>query len=481
MASAVRGEKCGSGRIREVILVLTLVLMAGDSRAVPLDPSFFIEGVQSEVVNPFNRTIFNRFNLTEEQILSIQERSNPNLRDSAAQTSNTQYLQQIATQRNSRLNDIVKTVRKAISNDPSGSVSKEKAGFPLCNGDTTRPEEWQLGNNVTLQFSSTVFTSNSDDRLSSALLRLYKINPGQNREQGAGQQAPAQPASTETPGRPISNCAEQPPVGPQVRVTVSIVLQQRKKQRKKRTCNTVMLSSSSTGWVEIDVKCALAYWEQQQRQEQAHRQQLRPQPQLTASVVGTLVLEVHDDEENPLKPGLYFEPPSCDQAEIAVPWSVYRTEPFKSHLASWTLPRKPRIDILFNGSNSMKSIYNTPKSRAYIESTTSNSPTIDNQLDESGDIECQQRGRTHLHHRRHHSHNHSHQQPESDSESAQAEAEIEAEELLFSASNSEQQMEPISNHHRHRTGHHHPHQLHQHHQHHHRHPKHHKIPTHKQE
>nr|XP_016930631.1 protein anachronism isoform X4 [Drosophila suzukii] len=456
MASAVRGERCGRSRIRELILVLTLVTMSGNSRAIPLDPSFFIEGVQSEVVNPFNRTILNRFNLTEEQILSIQNRSNPNMRDSAGQTSNQQFLQQIATQ---RLNDILKNVQKAISNEPNGSVSKEKAGFPICNAETTSPQEWPVGNNVTLTFASSVFTSNSDDRLSSAVLRLYKINPGQTRDQSGGQ-VPAQPVSTETSGSQAANCAEQPPVGPQIRVTVSIVLQQRKKQRKKRTCNTAMLSSSSSGWVEIDVKCALAYWEQQQRQEQQHRQQLRPQPQLTSSVVGTLVIEVHDDEENPLKPGLYFEPPTCDQAEVAVPWRVYRTEPFKSHLASWPLPRKPRLDILFNGSNYMKSICNTPKSRAYIESTTSNSPTIDNQLDESGEIEC-------LHHRRHHNHNHSH--------------EIEAEELMSSASNSEQQMEPISNHHRHRTGHHHPHQLHQHHQHHHRHPKHHKIPTHKQE
>ncbi|XP_016930632.2 protein anachronism isoform X5 [Drosophila suzukii] len=315
MASAVRGERCGRSRIRELILVLTLVTMSGNSRAIPLDPSFFIEGVQSEVVNPFNRTILNRFNLTEEQILSIQNRSNPNMRDSAGQTSNQQFLQQIATQRNSRLNDILKNVQKAISNEPNGSVSKEKAGFPICNAETTSPQEWSVGNNVTLTFASSVFTSNSDDRLSSAVLRLYKTNPGQTRDQSGGQ-VPAQPVSTETSGSPAANCAEQPPVGPQIRVTVSIVLQQRKKrklERKKRTCNTAMLSSTSSGWVEIDVKCALAYWEQQQRQEQQHRQQLRPQPQLTSSVVGTLVIEVHDDEENPLKPGLYFEPPTCDQ------------------------------------------------------------------------------------------------------------------------------------------------------------------------
>lgn len=95
----MRGEKCERSRIRELVLILSLITMAGDSRATPFDPSFFIEGVQSEVVNPFNRTILNRFNLTEEQILSIQNRSNPNMRDDSSQSSNQQYLQQVATQR----------------------------------------------------------------------------------------------------------------------------------------------------------------------------------------------------------------------------------------------------------------------------------------------------------------------------------------------------------------------------------------------
>ncbi|XP_016971293.1 protein anachronism isoform X2 [Drosophila rhopaloa] len=311
MASVVRCEKSGRNRIRELVLVLSLVLMAGDSRAAPFDPSFFIEGVQSEVVNPFNRTIFNRFNLTEEQILSIQNRSNPNMRDTSPQSPNEVLLRQVATH---RLNDIAQIVQKTILNENSG-VSKEKAGFPFCDKETTNSDEWQLGNNVTLHFASTVFSSNSEDRLSSALLRLYKTNPGQNRDQDPGQ-IPAQPVSTESPGTMAPNCAKQPTVGPQIRVTVSIILQQRKKQRKKRTCNTAMLSSSSTGWVEIDVKCALAYWEQQNRQEQQHRQMLRqqqPQNQLITSVVGLLMIEVHDDEENPLKPGLYFEPPTCEQ------------------------------------------------------------------------------------------------------------------------------------------------------------------------
>lgn len=92
-------EKCGRSRIREMILVMFLVLLtAEESQASPFNPSF-MEGVQSEVVNPFNRTILNRFNLTEEQIQRIQNRSNPNMRDEASQSSNQLYLQQVATQR----------------------------------------------------------------------------------------------------------------------------------------------------------------------------------------------------------------------------------------------------------------------------------------------------------------------------------------------------------------------------------------------
>lgn len=92
-------EKCGRSRIREMILVMFLVLVtAEESQAFPFNPSF-MEGVQSEVVNPFNRTILSRFNLTEEQIQRIQNQSNPNMRDEASQSSNQLYLQQVATQR----------------------------------------------------------------------------------------------------------------------------------------------------------------------------------------------------------------------------------------------------------------------------------------------------------------------------------------------------------------------------------------------
>ncbi|XP_017093343.2 protein anachronism isoform X1 [Drosophila bipectinata] len=470
-------EKRGRSRSRDLILVMFLVLLTAEqSQALPFNPSF-MEGVQSEVVNPFNRTILSRFNLTEEQIQRIQNRSNPNMRDEASQSSNQLYLQQVATQ---RLNEIIKRVQKAITNDPNSSTTKEKAGFPICNAETTIPEEWQLGTNVTLKFANSVFVHN-DDRLTSAVLRLYKTYPGHNPQDQV-------PVPTEPTERTSSQCPDQPQAGPQIRVTVSIVHQQkknRKLERKKRTCNTTMLSSAMTGWVEIDVKCALAYWEQQMRQEEQQQQRhSQQQQQLAASVVGMLMIEVHDDEENPLRPGLYFAPPTCDQAEIAVPWSAYGTESLKPDLESWTVPRNPRLDVFFHTipsfNSGVKTIYISPKIKSYgMETTTSGSPAIDNQLDGVGEKESQERE-----HRRHHL---SESSSGSDSESSQVETGIGAEELFSSASNSEQ-MEPISNHHRQRSGqhhhhhhhHHHTHQLQQHHHYQRHHHKHHKM-THKPE
>ncbi|XP_017150073.1 protein anachronism isoform X3 [Drosophila miranda] len=311
MSSVKCCEKCGRSRsqvllLQLLILMVMLMSMSRDCQASPsrFNHSAFMDGVQSVVVNPYNRTILNMFDLTEEQIQSIQNRSNPNTKDETTQSSNHQYLELVASQ---RLNEIFKRLHKAISNEPNVNKSAEKAGYPICNAEMSI-SNWQQANNLTLQFASSVFDHNGD-RPSSALLRLYKTYPGQSPSQSQSQ-GQGQAESTEQPTATL--CPDQAEVGPQIRVTVSIVHQQKKKrklERKKRTCNTTMFSSSLTGWVEIDVKCALAYWEQQQRQQQ-------PQ-QLLPSVVGMLMIEVHDDEENPLKPGLYFEPPTCDQTLLS--------------------------------------------------------------------------------------------------------------------------------------------------------------------
>lgn len=70
-----------------------------------------------------------------------------------------------------------------------------------------------------------------------------------------------------------------------------------------------MLNASKTGWVEIDIKRAIYIWEN------VSKQQLQNHPQSRLPVlVGWLMIEVHDEEEQPLKPGLFFKPPNCNQA-----------------------------------------------------------------------------------------------------------------------------------------------------------------------
>lgn len=62
----------------------------------------------------------------------------------------------------------------------------------------------------------------NDDRLTSAVLRLYKTHPGHNPGQGQVP-VPTEPTS--------SQCPDHPQAGPQIRVTVSIVHQQKKNRK----------------------------------------------------------------------------------------------------------------------------------------------------------------------------------------------------------------------------------------------------------
>lgn len=83
-------------------------------------------------------------------------------------------------------------------------------------------------------------------------------------------------------------------------------------ERKKRICNTVMMNVSQIGWVEIDIKRAIYIWEETAKQLQ------QAQPNRSPVLVGWLMIEVHDEEEQPLKPGLFFKPPNCNQAGTCV-------------------------------------------------------------------------------------------------------------------------------------------------------------------
>ncbi|KAH8297133.1 hypothetical protein KR044_005328 [Drosophila immigrans] len=423
MSSVVYCE--GSSRRVSVMLLLLLLglqLMLS-CNAGRIHRSAFMDGdVRSEVVDPNNRTIWGMFNLTEEQVNRIRNGTNPSGKDETTQATRNRLLDHIALQ---RMNEIRSRIRIAVSNDNQNAQHEqdkplhEMAGYPICNGETTTPPEWNQMHNLSLEFASSVFQQNRGTQMSvdSAILRLYKKNPKATGTAATSATAQEASTSTATSTSATEPMCPEPMLESQIRVTVSIVHQQKKKrktERKKRTCNTMMLSSTKTGWVDIDVKCALNYWSQQQQAQ-------------SPILVGVLLIEVHDDEENQLLPGLYFQPPSCDKADIAVPWPVYRSASTMRSVESNPMPKFPRLDVIYIGNgalsvknfdntndvenfNRQKYIYGPNRSRESLntEPTTLNSPTIDNML-ENNESASQDREHIHQHRRRHH-HNHSQQQ-----------------------------------------------------------------------
>lgn len=102
------------------------------------------------------------------------------------------------------------------------------AAYPTCNSETTETS-WMHDNNITIQFSSTLFEQKMQNlNLDSAILRLYKINPNetQNVQTGAVDETGNEGADTTK----LKRCTT-PQLDAQIRVTVSIVQQLRRNKR----------------------------------------------------------------------------------------------------------------------------------------------------------------------------------------------------------------------------------------------------------
>lgn len=113
------------------------------------------------------------------------------------------------------------------------------AAYPACNGETTIAD-WQHLPNLTLQFASDWFHYGGPSlKLNSAVLRLYKVNPKAN--QGAVVQTVSAPpgaaaaaaaaAAGEAAAAAASIICPEPMVDSQLRFTVSIIHQQKKKRK----------------------------------------------------------------------------------------------------------------------------------------------------------------------------------------------------------------------------------------------------------
>lgn len=107
------------------------------------------------------------------------------------------------------------------------------AAYPTCNPEVTE-SSWLQDNNITIQFSQTLFEQRKDLNLDSAILRLYKVNPNNtNERKGKAEEDGAKPeeeATAEAETTKLKRCV-QPNMDPQIRVTVSIVQQMRRNKR----------------------------------------------------------------------------------------------------------------------------------------------------------------------------------------------------------------------------------------------------------
>ncbi|XP_073845811.1 anachronism isoform X2 [Musca autumnalis] len=365
------------------------------------------------------KQILAMFNLTEDQMSRIY--AGINAKKEEAEANGSVYFKNI---KDFRINDIKNRISNAIQTKNSEEIIEsplhEMAAYPTCNSETTEAS-WLHDNNITIQFSSTLFEQKMQNlNLDSAILRLFKINPNETRDEqqiaaggtNAGNGDDDDDDDTSKPKR----CAE-PILDAQIRVTVSIVQQTRrnKRERKKRICNTIMMNVSTTGWVEIDIRRAIYIWENVGKQIEQNQQSRPP------VLVGYLMIEVHDEEEQPLKPGLFFKPPSCNQADLAIPWNYYRPYSPTSSFATLEVPRYPRLDVKLIGYASFAPInqpntqpdtvyaslkdklFNltrkTSSSEADNESTTQIASAANNHLQEvDGDVNDEEE---HLHRKRH--------------------------------------------------------------------------------
>ena len=73
----------------------------------------------------------------------------------------------------------------------------------------------------------------------------------------------------------------------------------------------VTLELNQTGWIEINMKRAIYMWRNAGLQQAAMGR--------VPMMVGTVMIEVNDDEGRPLKPGTFFKAPHCgDEAGMCV-------------------------------------------------------------------------------------------------------------------------------------------------------------------
>ncbi|GAB0089944.1 protein anachronism-like [Sergentomyia squamirostris] len=188
--------------------------------------------------------------------------------------------------------------------------SHDIAAYPVCHPPRNTNETfWNEGNSYNLYFEPPQIAPNMN--LSAAILRLYKIetpNMGTSSSSERRNQT-----------RLANDCGQ---VDELLRITVSAYVKKHP-ERKKRIYSSTMVDKSFVGWVELDVRQAVKLWE-------------KPSKNLG------LAIDVHDQDENPLKASLFFHQHSCE-ASAPFPWS-FLTQSAWPFATMEKMPRHPRID-----------------------------------------------------------------------------------------------------------------------------------------
>ncbi|XP_037037786.1 protein anachronism isoform X2 [Bradysia coprophila] len=280
-------------------------------------------------MNNFNTSaIFNQFNISREDVERRLNRINES--DADEDDGSRRQFIEIFKQKIMSSVDRQNNGTHDLADDQSSNTIHNVAFYPVCsmNNETS----WLADNTAKLYFSTHLLAKlEPNTYLHNAKLRLKQKDPDHSERT--------------TPTR----CDEPVEI---IRVTVSVFVKRSIKgemKSKKRVCTSFTTPKNNNGWIEIDVRQVIRHWEKAYRANTSSRGgQTINDPVLT--------IDVEDQDQNPLKAGLYFEPTDCQASTAAIPWSFYRDDDIRNSDGHSSLPNNPRLDIRYSRSETNEPI-----------------------------------------------------------------------------------------------------------------------------
>ncbi|XP_037037788.1 protein anachronism isoform X3 [Bradysia coprophila] len=248
--------------------------------------------------------LFNQFNISMEEVMrrinkQDQTNSHRNVDEMEAQVNDNSDGNKDSAERGQFIEIFKQKIMSSVdrqnngthdlADDQSSNTIHNVAFYPVCsmNNETS----WLADNTAKLYFSTHLLAKlEPNTYLHNAKLRLKQKDPDHSERT--------------TPTR----CDEPVEI---IRVTVSVFVKRSIKgemKSKKRVCTSFTTPKNNNGWIEIDVRQVIRHWEKAYRANTSSRGgQTINDPVLT--------IDVEDQDQNPLKAGLYFEPTDCQQQQ----------------------------------------------------------------------------------------------------------------------------------------------------------------------